>query len=174
MNLPPYQNFGETEKIKSQSTLSKNLRKFEDITGRFLFSLFDTSIMSRIVERVCKIVLFLIAAGWFSPIKCICCFLHSILKNCSINFLIKFKSESGKVKHELRVKSSNPQVTTSNTQVTSSNPRVTSSNPRVRRLKARVARLKARVGTLKARVERLKARVRRLKSRVEAIKPRVR
>ena len=73
----------------------------------------------------------------------------------------------GKVKHELRVTSSNPHVTSSNprvtssdTQVTSSNPRVTSSNPRVRTLKARVARLKA--------------RVRRLKTRVAAIKPRVR
>ena len=56
-----------------------------------------------------------------------------------------------KVKHELRVASSNPrvtssnlrvtssnsQVTSSNLRVTSSNPRVTSSNPRVRRLKAR-------------------------------------
>ena len=59
---------------------------------------------------------------------------------------------SGKVKHELRVTSSNPRVA-------SSNPRVTSSHPRVRRLKARVARLKT--------------RVRRLKARVEAVKPRV-
>ena len=56
----------------------------------------------------------------------------------------------GKVKHSLRVKSSNPRVTSSNSWVassnlwvTSSNPRVTSSNPRVRRLKARVRRLKA-------------------------------
>ena len=66
---------------------------------------------------------------------------------------------SGKVKHELR-------VTSSNSRVTSSNSRVTSSNSRVRRLKARVARLKARV-------TRLKARLGRLKERVEAIKPRV-
>ena len=51
----------------------------------------------------------------------------------------------GKVKHELRVASSNPRVTSSNLRVTSSNSWVTSSNPRVRRLKARVARLKARV-----------------------------
>ena len=64
----------------------------------------------------------------------------------------------GKVKHELRV--------------TSSNPRVASSNSIVRTLKAPVARLKARVGRLKARVGRLKSRVRRLKARVEAMKPR--
>ena len=37
----------------------------------------------------------------------------------------------GKVKHELRVTSSNPRVTSSNPQVTSLNPRVTSSDPRV-------------------------------------------
>ena len=73
---------------------------------------------------------------------------------------VKSHKISGKVKHELRV--------------TSSNPRVTSSNSRVRRIKAWVARLKARVGRLKARVGRLKARVRRLKARVDAIKPRVR
>ena len=48
---------------------------------------------------------------------------------------------SGKVKHELRVTSSDLRVTSSNLWVASSNPRVTSSNPRVRRLKARVARL---------------------------------
>ena len=45
-------------------------------------------------------------------------------------------NNSGKVKHELRV---------------------TSSNTRVRRLKARVGRLKAQVARLKARVGRLKA-----------------
>ena len=94
----------------------------------------------------------------------------------------------GKVKHKLRVTSSNPPVTSSNSRVTSSNlrftssnrrvtksnsrvtssnPRVTSSNPRVRRLKARVARLKAWVG-------RLKAWVRRLKAPFGSIKPRVR
>ena len=73
----------------------------------------------------------------------------------------------GKVKHELRVTSSNPGVTNSNLRVTSSNPRVSSSNPRVRRLKPQVTRLKAWVGTLKA-------RVRRLKARVNVIKPWVR
>ena len=57
------------------------------------------------------------------------------------------EGKRGKVKHELRVTSSNPRGT-------SSNPLVTSSNPRVGRLKTRVARLKARVGRLKARVRR--------------------
>ena len=38
---------------------------------------------------------------------------------------------SGKVKHELRVTSSNPRVASSNPRVTSSDSRVTSSNPRV-------------------------------------------
>ena len=94
----------------------------------------------------------------------------------------------GKVKHGLRVTSSNPRVTNSSLRVTSSNSRVTSSNPRVTTsnswvtssnsrvttLKARVARLKARVGRLKGRVGRLKAWVRRLKARVEAMKSRVR
>ena len=68
MNLSPYPNFCKAEKIKSQSTLSKAFGKSKDIVERFLFSLFDTSIMSRIVERVYKIVLFLIAADWFSNI----------------------------------------------------------------------------------------------------------
>ena len=47
-------------------------------------------------------------------------------------------TEGGKVKHELRVTSSNSQFTGSNPQGMSSNQRVTSSNPRVRRLKSRV------------------------------------
>ena len=38
----------------------------KDITKRFLFSLFDTSIMSLIVKRVCKIILFLITSDWCS------------------------------------------------------------------------------------------------------------
>ena len=94
-------------------------------------------------------------------------FIHIYIFSMIYTFVILFVKQkvkshkiSGKVKHELRV--------------TSSNPRVTSSNSRVRRIKARVARLKARVGRLKARVGRLKARVRRLKARVDAIKPRVR
>ena len=47
-------------------------------------------------------------------------------------------TKNEKVKHDLRV--------------TSSNPRVTSSNLRVKTLKARFARLKAQVGKLKPRV----------------------
>ena len=37
----------------------------KDITERFLFSLFDSSIMIQIVERMCT---FLIASDWRSPI----------------------------------------------------------------------------------------------------------
>ena len=36
----------------------------KNITERFLFSLFDTSVMSQIADRVCKIILFLIASDW--------------------------------------------------------------------------------------------------------------
>ena len=43
----------------------------------------------------------------------------------------RWRFESGKVKHELRITSSNPRVTSSNPQVTSSNPRVASSNLQV-------------------------------------------
>ena len=82
--------------------------------------------------------------------------------------------ESGKVKHELRVTNSNPQVSSSNPRITSSNPWVTSFNQRVTRRKLQVARLKAQVGRLKAWVVRLKAWFRRLKARVQAIKPQVR
>ena len=46
----------------------KGSRKFKDIQARLLFNLCETSIESRMVENVCKIVLFLIAADWFSPI----------------------------------------------------------------------------------------------------------
>ena len=67
--------------------------------------------------------------------------------------LICMYKVSGKVKHELRVTSSNSRVTSSNSRVMSSNPRVASSNSRVRRLKARVARLKARVEAIKPRVK---------------------
>ena len=76
----------------------------------------------------------------------------------------------GKVKHELRVTSSNPgvassnsRVTSSNTQATSSNLRLASSNLGVRRLKVRVTRLKVWVGRLKARVEAIKPRVQNIK-----------
>ena len=41
----------------------------KDITENFLFSLFDSSIMSQIVERVySKVNIFLIASDWCSPI----------------------------------------------------------------------------------------------------------
>ena len=40
----------------------------KDITAGFLFNLFDTSIISRIIESLCNIVMFSIAADWFSPI----------------------------------------------------------------------------------------------------------
>ena len=39
----------------------------KDITERFLFILFDSSIMTQIVERMCTIK-FLIASDWCSPI----------------------------------------------------------------------------------------------------------
>ena len=46
MNLSPYPNLRKAEKIKS--TLN-------DITRRFLFSLFDSSVMLQILERVCAL-----------------------------------------------------------------------------------------------------------------------
>ena len=58
MELSPKPNFCKAENIKFQSTLSKALRKPSDIIERLLFSLFDTSIISEIVDSVCKIVLF--------------------------------------------------------------------------------------------------------------------
>ena len=66
IKLSPYPNFFKAEKRKSQSTLSKDLRKCKDITERFLFSSLDTSIISRTVER--ELFYFLIAADCFSPI----------------------------------------------------------------------------------------------------------
>ena len=58
----------------------------KDITERFLFSLFDSSIMTQIVERMCiysKVIPFLIASDWCSPIIVTRsnAFLHLILKN---------------------------------------------------------------------------------------------
>ena len=38
------------------------------VQARLLFKLYETSITSRMVENVCNIILFLIAADWFSPI----------------------------------------------------------------------------------------------------------
>ena len=54
----------------------------KDITERFLFSLFDSSVMTQIVERVySKVIIFLIASDWCSPIAVTNVFLHFILKN---------------------------------------------------------------------------------------------
>ena len=53
----------QNRKDKIQSTKS-----FEDITKRFLFSLFDTSTTSQIIETVCEEVLFLIEVDCFSLI----------------------------------------------------------------------------------------------------------
>ena len=50
-----------SEKTKSQSTLSKTLRKSKEITARGLPSLSERSIESHITERVCNMVHFLIA-----------------------------------------------------------------------------------------------------------------
>ena len=59
MNLSQYPNLCKAEKIKSTPRiLQKNL-----------FSLFDSSIMTEIVERVYIKVKFLIASDWCSPIK---------------------------------------------------------------------------------------------------------
>ena len=41
----------------------------KDITERFLFNLFESSIMTQILERVySKVIIFLIASDWCSPI----------------------------------------------------------------------------------------------------------
>ena len=54
-------------------SISKHMQSIKDkinsrdITERFLFSLFDSSIMKQIVERMCT-VKFLIASDWRSPI----------------------------------------------------------------------------------------------------------
>ena len=61
MNFAPYPNLQDRkDKILIHSTID-----FDDITERFLFSLFDTSTTSQIIESVCKIVLSLIAADCF-------------------------------------------------------------------------------------------------------------
>ena len=58
----------------------------KDIAERLLFSLFDSSIKTQIVERMCiysKVILFLIASDWCSPIIVTRSnvFWHLILKN---------------------------------------------------------------------------------------------
>ena len=54
------------EKMKSQPTLSKTFRKSKEINVKGLSSVLKTSIESCIIERVCNIILFLIAINWFS------------------------------------------------------------------------------------------------------------
>ena len=54
--------------MKSEYNLSKDLRKSKDVTARLLFNSFDISIKSRMVDGVCNIDLFLIAADYFSTI----------------------------------------------------------------------------------------------------------
>ena len=51
----------QSRKDKIPINFIKGLRKYNDITVRCLF---DSSINSGIVERVCKTVVFLIAADW--------------------------------------------------------------------------------------------------------------
>ena len=53
------------DKIPIHST-----KDFDDITERFLFSLFDISTTSQIIESVYKIVLFLIAVDCFLSYYC--------------------------------------------------------------------------------------------------------
>ena len=54
----------------------------KDITERLLFSLFDSSMMTQIAERVyIKVIILLIASDWCSPIIVTNAFLHLILKN---------------------------------------------------------------------------------------------
>ena len=55
MSLSPYPNFCKTEKKRSQPTRLK------------FFSIYLTHRLCHI-ERVCKIILFLIEGEWFSPI----------------------------------------------------------------------------------------------------------
>ena len=71
--------FFQCQKDEVQSKRSKALRKSRDITDKLLFSLLDASMISRIVERVWRMVVFLIAAVWFSPIV--------LSKVCCIRFL---------------------------------------------------------------------------------------
>ena len=54
----------------------------KDNTERFLFGLFDSSIMTQMVERVySKVIIFFIASDWCLPIIVTNGFLHLILKN---------------------------------------------------------------------------------------------
>ena len=60
----------------------KNKINSYDITEeRYLLSLFDSSIMTQIIERGYNKVIFLIASDWCSPIMVTNVFLNLILKN---------------------------------------------------------------------------------------------
>ena len=59
----------------------------KDITERLLFSLFDSSIMTQIVEGVYSKVIFLIASDWCSPII-VTFFCIWFLRISSINFIV--------------------------------------------------------------------------------------
>ena len=81
MDLQPFFYISElTESRKVKIPINSR-----DITEKLLFSLFATTFMQQIVERVCKNILFLIASDWFSLIVV---FFASILKNCSVNFIV--------------------------------------------------------------------------------------
>ena len=67
--------------ISELMQIRKDKINSQDITERFLLSLFDSSIMTQIVERVYSKVIFLIASGWCSLIIVTNVFLHFILKN---------------------------------------------------------------------------------------------
>ena len=60
----------------------KDKTNTKDITQRFLFGLFDLSVMAQIIERVySKVITFLIASDWCLSIIVTNVFLHLILKN---------------------------------------------------------------------------------------------
>ena len=59
----------------------KDKFKSKHITKILLFSLFFSSIMTQILERVYSKVIFLVASDWCSPIIVTNVFLHLILKN---------------------------------------------------------------------------------------------
>ena len=79
--------------MKFQSTLWKILRKFKGITASGLLSVFERSIESCIIESVRNIILFVIAANWFSPIITsngfAWHFWESKSKFCSLNLKVK-------------------------------------------------------------------------------------
>ena len=81
--------------------------------------------------------------------------------------------QSGKVKHELQVTSSNPRVTSSEPRVTNSNSQVTSSNPRVTSSNLRVTSSNPRVTSSNPRVPSSNPRVTSSNPRVTSSNPRI-